>query len=203
MKQAARIIGNDGGSGIATVCSILPSRVERPHLILIAGDKRGKMAKQSQPRKQSEYSKLLLNPKWQKKRLEILERDEFTCQICFNTENTLHVHHCYYSKGRKPWEYEDSSLKTLCADCHAQETELGYSGRNAFAESLCRIGLTESDFWSLAGAIDHSLDKHGYFDAGARNVAVLMSYISAFIRNPATFIEAEKSTEEGKPNAGA
>lgn len=30
----------------------------------------------------------------------------------------LNVHHTYYTKGHKPWEYEDDSLVTLCEDCH-------------------------------------------------------------------------------------
>lgn len=30
----------------------------------------------------------------------------------------LHVHHQYYIKGIEPWDYKDSALITLCADCH-------------------------------------------------------------------------------------
>lgn len=30
----------------------------------------------------------------------------------------LHVHHKYYVLGRKPWEYPDEALITLCSDCH-------------------------------------------------------------------------------------
>lgn len=30
----------------------------------------------------------------------------------------LHIHHEYYIQGRKPWEYDDSALVTLCAECH-------------------------------------------------------------------------------------
>jgi len=37
---------------------------------------------------------------------------------CGATEKTLHVHHKYYEKGLKPWEYPDTSLHCLCADCH-------------------------------------------------------------------------------------
>lgn len=59
-----------------------------------------------------------LNPKWQKKRLEILERDNYTCTQCGDNENTLHVHHSHYVKGHKYWEYSESSLTTLCEHCH-------------------------------------------------------------------------------------
>lgn len=70
------------------------------------------------------YSDLLKDPRWQRKRLEILERDEWMCQNCGTETVTLHVHHGYYAKGRKPWEYENESLRTLCEDCHADVTVL-------------------------------------------------------------------------------
>jgi len=66
----------------------------------------------------SNYSEKLKSPKWQKKRLEILQRDEFTCQSCLSKINTLHVHHFAYKQGLEPWEYENDMLQTLCEDCH-------------------------------------------------------------------------------------
>lgn len=33
-------------------------------------------------------------------------------------EIILHVHHKYYIRGRKPWEYDDDALITLCNWCH-------------------------------------------------------------------------------------
>lgn len=35
----------------------------------------------------------------------------------------LNVHHTYYIKGCKPWEYENDSLVTLCEDCHKKRHE--------------------------------------------------------------------------------
>lgn len=64
------------------------------------------------------YYEMLRDPQWQKKRLEIMQRDEFCCQRCENTTNTLNVHHSYYEKGKSPWEYPAWSLHTLCKDCH-------------------------------------------------------------------------------------
>lgn len=43
------------------------------------------------------YIEKLRDPRWQKKRLQILERDGFACQSCYDTETTLHVHHCTYT----------------------------------------------------------------------------------------------------------
>lgn len=72
---------------------------------------------------QKTYSELLRSPLWQKKRLKILERDDFTCQHCGCKERELQVHHRIYHRGAKPWEYDDSELITLCNQCHEVETE--------------------------------------------------------------------------------
>lgn len=69
------------------------------------------------------YVEKLRDPRWQKKRLEILNRDNFTCQSCFSSEKTLHVHHKIYIKGVEPWDYNNEYLITLCEECHAWETE--------------------------------------------------------------------------------
>jgi hypothetical protein len=68
------------------------------------------------------YKEKLLDPRWQKKRLEILQRDNFTCQMCGDTKSTLQVHHKLYIKGNDPWEYPNLMLITLCGDCHEHET---------------------------------------------------------------------------------
>lgn len=64
------------------------------------------------------YKEQLLHPNWQRKRLEILQRDDFCCRLCCDTETTLHVHHKQYAKGRMAWEYPNDELVTLCAECH-------------------------------------------------------------------------------------
>lgn len=67
------------------------------------------------------YKEQLLDPRWQRRRLEILQRDDFTCRKCLSKDKTLHVHHTEYINGRMAWEYDNSYLKTLCADCHELE----------------------------------------------------------------------------------
>lgn len=64
------------------------------------------------------YSQKLRDPRWQRKRLEILQRDNWRCTACASEEKTLHVHHRFYISGRMPWEYLNSALLTLCEDCH-------------------------------------------------------------------------------------
>jgi hypothetical protein len=69
----------------------------------------------------SNYSDLLKDPLWQKKRLEIMHHDDFKCRDCGDSKKTLSVHHDIYIAGRMPWEYdEENMLVTLCEDCHKQ-----------------------------------------------------------------------------------
>jgi 5-methylcytosine-specific restriction endonuclease McrA len=70
------------------------------------------------------YSEKLKDPRWQRKRLEIFERDNWSCVQCGDISTTLHIHHKEYIKNREPWEYNDEYLETLCAVCHSQEHEL-------------------------------------------------------------------------------
>lgn len=69
----------------------------------------------------TDYSEKLKDPKWQKCRLLILERDNWECQWCGDEESTLHVHHLIYEQDKEPWEYEDELLVTLCENCHNEE----------------------------------------------------------------------------------
>jgi hypothetical protein len=66
------------------------------------------------------YFKKLRDPRWQKLRLEIMQRDDFTCQLCESKQKTLHVHHGYYESTCEPWEYNINSLTTLCESCHVE-----------------------------------------------------------------------------------
>lgn len=70
------------------------------------------------------YAELLKKPAWQKKRLRVLERDNFTCQYCGDTETELHIHHTKYEKGKSPITISEQYLITLCKDCHFNVTYL-------------------------------------------------------------------------------
>lgn len=63
------------------------------------------------------YYQKLKDPRWQKRRLEVMQRDGFKCRDCGRTDLTLHVHHCAYA-ARDPWEARDNVLLTLCEECH-------------------------------------------------------------------------------------
>lgn len=65
-----------------------------------------------------------LDPRWQKVRLRILERDNFQCKSCGSCTKTLHVHHRVYEKKKKIWDAEEFNLITLCEDCHERAEEI-------------------------------------------------------------------------------
>ena len=83
-----------------------------PADVFIAGNERAIM------KPKATYADQLKHPFWQKKRLDVLNSANFQCECCGEKEKTLHVHHKHYIKGRLAWEYEDSELEALCADCH-------------------------------------------------------------------------------------
>lgn len=80
------------------------------------------------------YSEKLKDPRWQKKRLEIFERDEWHCRSCYDGETTLHVHHLNYDRDADPWDYENDNFITLCENCH----KLEYEFRHEREQSLLR-----------------------------------------------------------------
>ena len=64
------------------------------------------------------YLQKLKDPRWQKKRLEVLHNANFTCQLCYDNNETLQVHHLSYLNGKEPWDYNLNNFKCLCATCH-------------------------------------------------------------------------------------
>lgn len=68
------------------------------------------------------YNEVLQDPRWQRKRLSVLERSGWKCEWCGDGTKNLQVHHGYYGrtegKLRQPWEVPDEVLYTLCVRCH-------------------------------------------------------------------------------------
>ena len=69
------------------------------------------------------YKEKLRDPRWQKKRLEIFERDNWTCVFCGSKDKNLQCHHIIYRK-LDPWDYPNDLYQTACEDCHELRTEL-------------------------------------------------------------------------------
>jgi len=64
------------------------------------------------------YFDLLKNPKWLRKRKNIILRDGGKCTKCRSKIN-LQVHHIYYYTDKPdPWLYPNKYLITLCDNCH-------------------------------------------------------------------------------------
>lgn len=83
-----------------------------------------------------------LDPRWQKKRLEILSRDNFTCQCCGASDKTLHVHHVYYTKWAEgPWDYINEALISLCNECHEKEGEELPDAKEMLFAGLVELGF--------------------------------------------------------------
>ena len=55
------------------------------------------------------YVEKLRDPRWQRRRLEIFQRDNWTCQLCSRTDLELHVHHLYRTT-KDPWDEPDLRL---------------------------------------------------------------------------------------------
>jgi uncharacterized membrane protein len=70
------------------------------------------------------YADRLKNPRWQKKRLKVMERDGWTCCECHRDDLTLNVHHRFYKRVSNPWDYEMCWLETLCERCHERREEV-------------------------------------------------------------------------------
>lgn len=116
---------------------------------------------------QKEYREYFKDPRWQKLRLKILERDSFCCQMCSDGTNTLHVHHRYYESGKKPWEYNMNTLVTLCECCHELETN-EIRGVCSFLEKIFREKFFSLDIAEIAcafGRCDIERHKHIFSNA--------------------------------------
>lgn len=120
------------------------------------------------------YAEKLKDPRWQKKRLEIMQRDDFKCTQCNSSKKTLHVHHRFYLKGSEPWEYENDALRTLCEQCHAIRHRFEASAKDLFAKAL---SLLECD---QVGELSEQIEKA----------------ISCGVENGVVFIDADTYSGE-------
>lgn len=71
------------------------------------------------------YAALLCRPEWQRKRLEIMDRDGYRCVQCKSLGepgNYLQVDHKHYVSGAFPWEAPNRYLQTVCRRCHERLT---------------------------------------------------------------------------------
>lgn len=117
------------------------------------------------------YSDKLKDVRWQKKRLEILEANDFICQRCLMEGKTVHVHHKLYRWDTDPWDYEDDCFVILCEDCHHQETIIRKVSFKRLSETIQK-NFYAKGMDDLSAAFDDVQTKVGYSNeliAGAIN----------------------------------
>lgn len=105
--------------------------------------------------KQKTYSEKLRDPRWQKKRLEIMQRDNFTCRWCCDTKKTLNVHHLKYSGN--PWEADTEYLITVCEECHQDDHNNRDAAENELLTALKLKGYSYDHIGWLIYAIKSAI----------------------------------------------
>lgn len=109
------------------------------------------------------YAEKLKHPKWQKKRLEILNRDNFKCQSCLNDEEMLHVHHRVYN-SKEPWDAKNSDLITLCKSCHEWQSDFQKELNSNGVNSLLSSRFLPNDIFRLTKAINSYNGQNNHFE---------------------------------------
>ena len=94
------------------------------------------------------YADKLKDPRWQRRRLEILQRDNWGCIYCGDKTSELQVHHLLYLSNRDPWEYDDEHLVTACIACHADETRLKEEDK-MLVNMMSMAGCRRRDLYSF------------------------------------------------------
>lgn len=107
------------------------------------------------------YRGQLRDPRWQRRRLEIMQRADFCCEECGSKTQTLNVHHKIYRAGAKPWEYVDVELACICEDCHAAEHKI------AIAPPLTLKRRTD-----FAGDLEHAAHVQEYLLRKAEHIGL-------------------------------
>jgi hypothetical protein len=137
------------------------------------------------------YQEQLKHPKWQKKRLEILNRDNWMCQKCKEEDLTLHIHHKNYEKDKKAWEYPDSNFITLCESCHNIISNSEYNGKKLQLNDFeiinfgdAKIVVIEENNSLTLGIYDPEVKYHSYYSiAGLKYFTLLRKIINRLIKN--------------------
>lgn len=108
------------------------------------------------------YIDQLRHPNWQRLRLEMLEHAGWECSNCGGKENTLHVHHRQYIKGKMAWEYDQSQLAVFCEACHAEEHRLADELKDLLAcvDTGTVLSLVKG-FYSQADYIEENVGDAG------------------------------------------
>ncbi|MDR2146439.1 MAG: hypothetical protein LBE91_08285 [Tannerella sp.] len=86
----------------------------------------------------------------------IMERDNFRCRLCEESENLLSVHDMYFGRRKKFWEYEEWELITLCRSCCTSEYTRRYNAMDD-AYLLGKAGIDAT--YAMQGLYNINLAK--------------------------------------------
>jgi len=127
--------------------------------------------KKTLPRvKRKPYRELLRDPRWQQKRLKLLDSAEWKCKSCGNGRIELQIHHLRYLKDYDPWMYPDSDYEVLCKECHEwREAFNKLFGRlETLSTAECRRRIAAVPLGSISIEVETLSEHHG--------IAVLVSH---------------------------
>lgn len=109
--------------------------------------------------RREQWQAWLLEDPWKVKRIEIMMRDNFQCQVlgCGAHPDYLQVHHLYYLDDLKPWEYSNDCLTTLCGKHHAEYHQKVKEAESRLCLTLRTKGFMLGDLISLSTILDQKL----------------------------------------------
>lgn len=152
---------------------------------------------------QNDYS----DPRWQRLRLQVMDRDAWRCVACGDTKSTLHVHHKRYCGDI--WDSPPEDLQTLCNSCHMSLGQHPKAG--VWYQAICEISreFLGANNWhdrpdkvekdAVALAVEHcpQCGRHE-FSSGDKVLSCLScgwsQYVNGytFLHVPARLVDAEQ-----------
>ncbi len=90
------------------------------------------------------YQEQLRDPRWQRRRLQILNAADFKCEDC-------EAHHCCYIRGLMAWEYGIELLMCVCDSCHVERQSKEDAIRVSIGKITRHLPLEqlEHEAWSI------------------------------------------------------
>ena len=145
------------------------------------------------------YGEKLKDPRWQKLRLQVFERDEWACRWCYAKKQTLAVHHLWYETEAEPWEATPESLLTVCESCHQSEYDSRAKYEALLLEAIRRKGFSLVGLMYFKDGVD-SLPINKLIDYQAAAIGLRMKDILLTEEQTARVIESitiNQREEEG------
>ena len=109
------------------------------------------------------YPEKLKDPRWQRKRLEIMERDNFTCRDCGAKDKVLHIHHSHYGKC-EPWDADGAVLLTVCQECHDRRGPVEAYAKLVLSKIMARLQHDPGNRSDLIRFVDSLANKAAHME---------------------------------------